>query len=387
MLIIIGMYFTISFGIYFAFDRRDIPIKLYVNNIGNFHLSRSNVLVSKHTYPRQISVTSDICSCMFAVFSSLSFFWFVILGSAGFCFYGAEFLKKYIFRPSLPEPEELVLAKIVLRENSQDIIKESRMVYSIKEDLRLRKYKMKICEAQNKTKIMRKKMVEIQERSIMLKEMIQIYKRQSKFDEENPLVLLSYAVLGGLIYLIGFIFFVNNFYLLNDLHFYSDGIYYFIRSYLGTGIFYILMLIVYFVILMAIVTGYLKMSQLIPNSLLRYHVIKEDKTWTDDFLKTCNILMISSLGTLMAFVKQFSVMVFNTKTYELLNNTYSNVFPFSFFVNTYYGNLLFLVFFSVGFIFVFFEISPIRKLRMLIKEKREDLKFKRFVINQNFLFI
>ena len=275
------------------------------------------------------------------------------------------------------------MAKTVLKETSENIIEKGRMVYTINDDLKENRHKMTLKEAKTKTNIMQKKIQEVEENSLELKEMLEIYERESNFENENPLVYLMYGTLGVLVYVLGFFLLIHNYYLLNSNHKMTDEFYHLTRKFLGQGVVFFLILLIYLTIIVAIFIGYQKISELVPDWFIKKYHIEEDKTWTDEFLAVSNLFMLATFSTLVAFARQFSSLFNSTGIFYWFNLHLPSVVPYNYLIYSYYPNAMYIIFFLVGFFIVFFELSPKEKLWKLIREKKEDLKEKQEVIKDN----
>jgi hypothetical protein len=367
----------------YFFNIREVGVHLYIGNIKNLQLSRSSLIPNEHYQFRLFSIESEIIQNLYGFVAIISYIFFVMFGSAGFSFFGAQMLKKYLFQPTLPKPEEHVLAKTVLRETSEKIIEKGRMVYSINDDIKQNRHKMTKVEADTKMNIMTKKIREIKEDSDELKEMLDIFEKEGDYASENPLVYIVYGSLGILSYILGVFFVINNYYLLQWYFQMTDNTYYYMRIYLGQSFIYITLLIVYIMVLIAIVYGYSKMSTLTPDYIMRDFSYGVDVTWTDEFHKLSNFLMLASSGVLMGMVRQFPTVFAGTGFFQVYYLNLSSVYPYNNFIYGNYPNVIFIIFYMVGFFIVFFESAPKEKLEKLLKEKKEELKEKQEAIKEN----
>ena len=349
----------------------------------SFQLSRSTLTQNEYSLYKLLSITSSFIFSFNGFITFAAYYIFIVFGSAGFSFFGAELLKKYLFQPQLPKPEEHVLAKTVLQETSENIIKKGRMVYSINDDLKQNKHKMTLIESNTKTRIMDKKIKEIQIESEELKEMLEIFERESNFENENPLLNVLFGILGSFSYFLGIYFLINNYFLLNYYFHFTDNTVYILRTYIGMGAVYIVIFIAYFFILMAIYKGYQKISELVSDNIIQKYSISEDKTWTDNFLGVSNFILIASLGTVMGLLRQFPTFFADTGLFYLFYLHFTSVYPYELMINLYYPNAFYIIFFMVGFFIVFFEPAPKEKLWKLVEEKKNDLKEKQEVIGEN----
>jgi hypothetical protein len=332
---------------------------------------------------RILSVKSTLYLDLLGIVGFISYIMFVIFGSAGFSFFGADMIKRYLFQPTLPKPEEHVIAKNVLKETSEKIIEKGRMVYSINDDLKQNRHRMTLIEAETKKRIMSKKISEIRIESDELKEMLEIFEKEGDFENENPLLYILYGVLGIFSYLCGIYFAINNYYLINSHFRFTDDTYYYLREYLGQGFVYIILVIVYIFIMIAILNGYAKFSQLTPDYILKEYPLIEDKTWTDDYLLASNLLMLSSFASIMALVRQFPTIFTGTGFFYTFSLNFASVYPYSIYFISFYPNVSYIIFYMVGFFIVFFESAPKEKLTKLIDEKKQDLKEKQEAIKEN----
>ena len=210
--LLLGIFSITGLLIYYIFGIKEMPLKMNILSTRNYQLSASNLVTKGVEYGIFLSIPSDLFYSFFSSILVGSYYVFSILGSAGFCFLGAELLKKYYFRPAKLSPEDLVLCKIVLQEKSEYIIEKSRMIYSINDDLKHNRHKMTKIEVKNKFTIMKKKMKEIEKEKKDLENMLDIYEKQNNFEKENPLIYLIYAIFGCFVYFCGFIFAINNFF-------------------------------------------------------------------------------------------------------------------------------------------------------------------------------
>ena len=358
-------------------------MSLYIGNIKNLQLSRSALVPNEEFISTVFSINSTLYLDILGLLGWVSYILVIICGSAGFSFFGANMIKKYLFQPTLPKPEEYVLAKTVLREASEKIIEKGRMVYSINDDLKQNRHRMTQVEAETKKRIMSKKIKEIENDSKELKEMLHVFEREGDYENENPLMYIMYGVLGVLSYIFGIYLLINNYYLINKYHGFTDNTYYILRTYLGQGIVYVIIVIFYFFLMAAILTGYDKFAKLTPDFIFMKYPIEEDKTWTDNYLLAANLIMICSFGIIVLLTRQFKTIFTGTGLYYGFYLNLPSVYPYSYFYMNAYANIIFIIFYMVGFFIVFFEPAPKQKLDLLIDEKKKDLKDKQEAINEN----
>jgi hypothetical protein len=373
----------VGVAIFYFLNVRVVEVDMIVISAKNLQLSRSSLITSDDFFDKNLHMDSTIFHSIYGILSVAGYYIFMIFGSAGFSFFGAEMLKKYLFQPKLPKPEEHILAKTVLRETSEAIIEKGRMVYSINDDLKQNRHKMTNIEADTKYRIMGKKIKEITFESEELKEMIEVYEKESNFEKENPLLYVVFGAIGVVCYIFGTFFFINNYYLLNAHFMFTDKTYYLIRTYLGQGFVYLLILLVYLMMQIAIFKGYQKMSELVPDWIIEKYYIFEDRTWTDNFLTLANMLLLTSYGAQIALCRQFPAIFADTGMFYWYNLHLPSVYPYHTMIYNYYPNASFIIFFLVGFFIVFFEPAPKQKLWKLVEEKKNDLKEKQEVINDN----
>lgn len=371
-----GLYFGGFIGlgtvIWYFINTRVVEADMIIISARNLQLSRSSLITSDDFFVKSLYMDSDFFYSTFGILIIIGYYFFAIFGSAGFSFFGAEMLKKYLFQPRLPKPEEHILAKTVLREASEAIIEKGRMVYSINDDLKQNRHKMTLVEADTKSSIMSKKIKEITVESEELKEMMAVYECESNFENENPLVYIVYGTIGVIVYSVGIFMLINNYYLLSAYFVMTDNFYYIIRTFMGQGFVYLTLMILYLVFLVSIYKGYQKISELVPDVVIQKYLFEEDRTWTDSFLTVSGMLLLSSLGTLIAMSRQFPTIFSNTGIFYWFNLHLPSVYPYHILVYHYYANAIFIIFFLVGFFIVFFEPAPKQKLWKLVEEKKED---------------
>jgi hypothetical protein len=352
-------------------------------NAKNMQLSRSFLIPPDDVKLKILKIESNVYTSIYALTALIGYLSFLIFGSTGFSLFGGEMIKKFLFKPKIPTPEEHVLGKVVLKELSKEIIKKSRIVYSIKEDLDCNKHRMTQIEKITKKKIMKQKINEIKIESEELKEMLEILNKEANFENENPLVYLSFGVIGIIIYSIGIFFALNNYYLLNDSLYFVEGMYYFVRSTFGMGFTFVLLLIIYLSTFFASWTGKNFIGSQLPNWILGKNELAEDKTWSDSFLANSNYFLLFSIGTVVGMVRQMPTVFADTGFFYWFYLDFSSVIPYHFFFIDIVPNAVFIIFYLVGFFIVFFKLSPKEKLVRLIKEKKNDLKEKQEMMNQN----
>lgn len=379
------LFFFVSIGvsIFFVFGIKENQVKMSILNHRSFQLSASSLVLKSTNFDIVLPIPSDLFFSIFSLLIIGSYYVFSILGSAGFCFLGAELLKKYYFRPSQLSPEDLVLCKICLQERSEAIIEKSRMIYSINDDLKHNRHKMTQIEVENKFTIMKKKMKEIEKEKKDLKGMLSIYERQNNFDQENPLIYVIYAIAGCFVYFVGILFAINNFYFLNDNIIFSDYTFYYLRTYLGMGMLYIIIILVSYTIMWSIYKGRENIAELVPDAILRNYNIEEDKTWSDDLLALSNFFLICAMGSMSSISRQFPGALSESGTYNVINLNAVAIYPYSTLIYNSYINATYLIFFAVGFFIVFFEPTPKEMLDMIVDEKKEDLKEKQEFLKTN----
>lgn len=370
----LGGFIFLGLSIYYGFDRRDGEVQMVLLGAKNFQFSSSTLIMSETIIERLIDINSSLYLCFFSIISLVGYAMFSIFSSSGFSFLGGELMKKHLFRPTLPKPEEHVLAGVVLRNFSEKVIEKARLVYSISSDLKSNRKDMEKIEAENKSTIMKKKMIEIEKDNLELKQMLDIYDKESDFQNENPLIYDLIAFCGILVYVVGFMYLVNNYYLMQDLYTCSDRIYYSIRTFCGMIFVFVFIFIMYVIIFMATYKGRDKIAGYIPDFALQSYNFEEDKTWTDDFLSITNIFLLINFVVVIGMTRNFPSIFSKTGIFSIIILDFSSVYPYSSIMNSFYLNACFWVFFFVGFFIVFFEPAPKQMLQELIKDKMEDLK-------------
>ena len=326
---------------------------------------------------------SDSLQNFFSLFIFVAYFYFAVFGGAGYAFQGMELLKSWVHRPQMPIPEEHVLSKTVLKEQAERIIQESRMVYDLNTDFKRRKSEMGPKETANKSRIMMKTIRQIKAKQTDFYEMKKIYECEDSFENENPLTYITKVVIGVVFLMFGFFNALNNYYIINYSYIVNDTVYFTIRSFTGQGIIYLLLLVFFTCGVLAMLKGYQNLARMTPSWMLSAYSLQEDHTWTDDMLHVANILLIFGFGMCTSMARQMTALFNKTGLVECLSLGMSSIVPYSRVYEGIFFNAVYILFFLIGFIITLFQLSPRQKLRILLKDKKEDLRIQKQILDEN----
>lgn len=366
-----------------VYNRREFAVEHVSIKYSDFQLSNSVIISKEHWYISYYQCDSNQLRNILSLFIFLSYLSFSIFGAAGYAFKGMEFIKKYRHRPRLPKPEEHVLAKTVLREYSEAIIEQSRMVYDLNVDFKRNKNNMGVREKKNKSRIMMKTIAKIKERQNDFYEMKDIYERENEFEKENPLVNIGFLILGITYLAFGVFVTLNNFYFIQGSYAVNDTVYFYIRKYFGQVVVYILLITFYFFGITAMYKGHDSLAQMLPDWLLTSYRLEEDKTWTDSFLSIANLFLLFSFGMACMYARQHTTLFNFTGVVKIFSLGMASTLPYTRVFEGNFFNMSFILFFIIGIIITLFQKAPRERLRILVQEKKEDLKIKKEVIENN----
>ena len=380
LVVLISMTMVTSF----YYNSRSFKVEIVTIKATNFQLSSSSIIPKERWSNAYYNSNSKIFQNFNSFLVFFGYIFFSIFGTAGMAFYGSQLMKKWSHKPKLPQPEEHIMGKTVLREFAESIIKKSRMVYDLNEDFKRNRSKMTPKVSKNKSRIMQKTIHEIGQMREEFFEMKQIHDCEANFVDENPLTYIVYLVLGLLFIALGFINTTHNLYwLYNDSNYIMDLLYFYFRETFGEMAVYLLLLALYGMIIISMVQGRQKLASMTPSWLLSKYYLREDKTWTDHFLAMINFLLICSLSVCSLYARQFTCLFIHTGLYRTFARSVASVNPYFILYSSNFFAYTMIIFFLVGFIITFFEDAPKERLTRLIKDRKEDLKMQQQILKEN----
>lgn len=341
------------------------------------------LLFAQNKTPTKISNLIELFTFKYRPSKSIAFaapmiaygsFLFFIVGAIGMAALPMSLIGIWLKRPKEPKPDEMVVSKIILKEDTLEVIEKLQSLIKNKKEIE----KMLISEDADRQVINAKKenyekgILECQERLIKHEYMRTTNQRRHQIETENPLKYFSaliFGVLGGVMSLAVVIQTVlipfNEFIVLESLFNYlkktnlilAIAMYIFISIYLN----------------FCILKGFEVLSFLMPG-YLGYNQIKTNKTWLDTWIIITNILIPGSWAVMIYFLKATPDFLSFLRGGQIMNNFVTKIEYFRPFYKYYIFNVLMVIFFIVG-IALYFSIGSRKEyLDEKIAEIKQTLK-------------
>jgi hypothetical protein len=297
-----------------------------------------------------------------------------VVGAIGMAALPMSLIGVWFKRPKEPKPDEMVVSKIILKEDTLQVINKLQLLIKNKKEIE----KMLVGPDGDKQVINAKKqnyqkgILECQERLIKHEYMRTTNQRRHQIETENPLkyfAALIFGVLGGLLSLLVVVQTVlipfKEFVVLESLFSYLKHT----NLVLAIAMYILISIYLNFCIL----KGFEVLSFLMPE-YLGYNQIKANKTWLDTWIIITNILIPGSWAVMIYFLKATPYFLSFLRGGQIMNNFVTKIEYLRPFYKYYIFNALMVIFFVVGIALYFSIGSRKEQLDEKIAEVKQSLK-------------
>ena len=367
-LIWLTVYFASVYVIYSGIQKVDTSANMISIQVTNFIKSESNrhylnpPLEENLIFSENITLFSSFCIplLLLGLFANSIFF-----GSAT-GFFPLRLIDSYFYRPTLPDPEDHVLAKRYLLSETKNIAEKGKMIYALRHEIMIN-VEGDPKKIALKKRILKSKMLELKDIVYEYKEICQYYDDVENILERNPLKDLSVLIIGIVISLISLLLVAHVTLSIKDKRFILEGFLEFLFERSSLYLYSFILLISYYLII-GVFLSIFQFSSMF--AFLDFYPVEINKTWTDTFLINLNITTIAYIGFLS---------MINTSAPIFFSFLRFNVFFIRFAVNIKYISYLFK--FKVGrYLFILFFFTAVfisffmKKGKVLLREKVKILK-------------
>lgn len=233
----------------------------------------------------------------FVLLASLSF---AICGGAGFAFLPLELIDRYIYRPRLLDPDEYIVARKVLVDESAAVIARAKEAYELERDLQLinpnetKKIGMK-------RQLLRRRRYEAKRAFIEFEEMQDDYYADENVAETNPIVSYVYLVAGIVFLVFSGVLMLHTFVSINGMTGVLEYILIWIESKSWQSCLGLFLLILIY-LGTALLFGSFKVSQIVAYQL-NSHPVRRKKTYANTFLLHINFCLCGFFGIALYLVR------------------------------------------------------------------------------------
>lgn len=360
--VLILIYCTSVYIVHNVFKNIDNGATVITVQVANFIKSESNrhymkpPKIEKLIISENITFMSSLCIPLLV----LSVFFYSIFAGSAFGFFPLKLIDSYFYGATLPDPEDHVLAKRYLFEETKNIVEKGKTVYALRHEVMITEEDDPKLDL--KKDILKTKVLEMKENVYEYKKICDYYNDVENILEKNPLMDLGILILGIISIIISILLISHAILSIKDKNIIMET--FFGTIFDQSSIFaYITLLLISYYVIISVVFSAFQFSTMF--SFLDFYPIEINKTWTDTFLKSLNIGILSYLGFLGNINKSvpifFSFLRYNLFFIRFLQNIryIRELFRYKF------GNYSFILFFCIAVFISFF----MKKGKILLKEK------------------
>lgn len=200
--VVVGIFHIICILLYlFLVENAHIPFTHIMRSADNFVMSNRPMSAgdldvyfnAPTTASNFLRMKLGLLNCVTLHLTVIGSFLLAMLGGYGLALFPMEFLNSFLNRPQLRDAEDYTLTKCILRMENEKMIEETKRVKKLKED----------CErtigfiAQRAKKMaLQREVNALKAEYLEFEEVIDCFKQEQNIQEVNPLVHLSYLVVG-----------------------------------------------------------------------------------------------------------------------------------------------------------------------------------------------
>lgn len=299
---LISVYAGASVVVYTVFKAVNYRVDLYSIDLTVADLSESNTMYDVEMTHAKVEMHGPIdwIAAVITPFIVLASLAFGACGGAGMAFLPLELIDRYIYRPRLMEPTEYIVAKKVLLEESNEVIKKAKVAYELERDLLLMNpnEQKKISLKQQQLKVRR---YEAKKAFIEFEEMQEKFHADENVAESNPIVNYLYLGLGAVFLVVSGTFLFHTFISINGMTGLVETIFILTESYN-----WLLCLALFFLTLiymaLCVLSGSFKVSQIVSYTI-DSHPVKPRKTYTNSFFLHINVCLAGFFGMMLYLVR------------------------------------------------------------------------------------
>lgn len=293
--ILLSVYAGCAIVVLKVFGKVNYRVDLISVGIGVLDSSESNTMLEvempldkKTMYGPVDWVAASVTP--FVVLASLSF---AICGGAGFAFLPLELIDRYIYRPRLLEPDEYIVARKVLVDESSAVIARAKEAYELERDLQL----MNPNETKKinmKKQLLKRRRYDAKRAFIEFEEMLEDYYADENVAETNPITSYVYLITGIVFLVFSGVLMLHTFVSINGM----TGVLEFTLIYIESSSWQGCLGLFLFILLYlggALLFGSFKVSQIVSYQI-GSNPVRHKKTYANTFLLHINFCLCGFFG-------------------------------------------------------------------------------------------
>jgi LMBR1 domain-containing protein 1 len=296
------------------------------------------------------------------------------IGAFGMATLPLSLIMAWMKRPRQPEADEIVMSKLILKEETNESIKKLKKLIQQKEEIE----KMNMNENHDKvtirTKIAQyqKDLLISQENLIRFEKMRTTKQRRHDILEENPLKYVASLIAGIISIFLSLSLITHSVLMMFNKPIVLESIFGGLQS-MGMVTAILGYVIISFYLLFCILKGFEDLSFMFPQ-YLGYNQMKMNRTWMDTWLIIANILIPGSWAVTAYFLKSLPFFLSFLRGGQLMNSFVTKIE----YIRPFYKYNIFLgfmvIFFILGIAIKLSGSGSQEELLMRLKNVKEDLK-------------
>lgn len=299
-----------------------------------------------------------------------------LIGAFGMATLPLSLITAWMKRPKQPEADEIVMSKLILKEETNKSIEKLKELIKQKEEIEKMNSNRHHNRVTVRTKIAQyqKDLLICQENLINYEKMRTTKQRRHDILEENPLKYVAYLVAGCISVVMSLILISHTVLIMFNQYVVLETVFGALQR-MGLVTSILAYVILSFYLLSCILKGYEHMSFLFPQ-FLGYNQMKMNRTWMDTWLIIANILIPGSWAVTAYFLKAVPYYLSFLRGGQLMNcfvTKIEYIRPF-YKYKIFYG--IMLIFFIFGLAVNLSASGGEEELLMRLKKVKEDLKNK-----------
>ena len=291
-------------------------------------------LFSQNHGPAEIDNLTDAITSRYAPSRSVAFtapivaygsFLLYLIGAFGMATLPLSLITVWMKRPRQPEPDEIVMSKLILKEETIDSIKLLKDLIKKKEEIEKMNANPNHDKITVQTKIgqYQKELLICQENLIRYEKMRTTKQRRHDILEENPLNYLAALIAGCFSVVLSMILITHTILIMFNKYVVLETFYGMLQR-VGMVTAIIGYVVMSFYLLFCILKGYEQLSFLFPQ-FLGYNQMKINRTWIDTWLIIANILIPGSWAVTAYFLKATPYFLSFLRGGQLMNSFVTKV--------------------------------------------------------------
>lgn len=190
---------------YLLIKESQLPAQLISKSVSVMMLSSSKSSINSETdwgvpevEQSYVAIKLWISHCVTAHITLIGSFLFVLLAGYGLAYTPMQFLNSFLNRPQIRDAEDYTLTKMILRQENEKLINETKRVKDLKLDM---ERTIGFIAQRRKRFALKREVNLVKAKFLEFEEVMKSFEDEKNIHEVNPLIHLSYLVIG----VVGFI--------------------------------------------------------------------------------------------------------------------------------------------------------------------------------------